>query len=316
MAVELPEEFIKIQNSKRKFTLRASASLTGKNSGTPISYDTKVYNSSNKLVDYTITPPLFLSDASSLKFQYSHEYSYPFEEALAKTGNTGKKVLSLLNQMNAIAGSLSNDLIAKQEVITPVYRKLPSWKTTQNLVLPNSIQFIFQYGYMGFYSGRIEVFEPIINIAAYFAAREGLAGKLTELPLPLSGSIIAGIASYLIKGADDVQEPADGDPPPDPPPPPPTQEEGGIIGSVFNKVSNLVATFNKAASSKYVKQKAMCNGSIGRIYIPTFTVGGAEWAFDFSNVDEEGYPCSGTLSLTDCVGVEVANKALIEGIEN
>jgi hypothetical protein len=280
-------------------------------------------NSDKQPIYYKYTR-LLINSLDNLGFSYENEYSYPIKEILDKgKGNTAKLLTDVLSQAKSISQTLSknglnngNSSVEKNESsLTSVFSEAPAYKTTGVLQLPNNFEFKFYYGLYGLYNGLYEVVVPSLKLASAFLPNETSNHTLQNLPLELSGSVLAGFISTLASSNYDDTSPnsnSSGD------------SESADAASVQNDVGSSILTgriqglmdrinnsLTGEANGAYSKRKLLCRGELGNLKTPVFTFTEVSLKYDFKNLDENGYPMAATVSLSGIQTPHMAVKNVI-----
>ena len=272
--------------------------------------------------------------ADSLDFEFSEtiEYDKPLDpENIAKeySGQKGAGLLKAGSQMidravqlAAAAGSQNQNILdAAGATYLAEYSNLQSFKGN-TVELPSSLSFTFNFGRYGIFNGRKEVVEPILALASTFSMHP-LGGDLAGMykgPVPTSSwmktqilknmkDLISGaidISSWVESAMDTVTDVKDNVKQ--------AGEGGGISAASLMRQAQAAAetALDKAVKIKSGAYKAfnavgamalndpgtrLLTFKIGKQIVGPLYVGSISWHFDFSSVDEYGYPCKGTISL-------------------
>jgi hypothetical protein len=273
---------------------------------------------------------LACDNLNDIGFSFEHDYQYPFEETIEKEGGTVDVLKNALTQTKAFADGWNSGGEAKvgkeneDKMLYSIWKKTPAYKGTSVIKVPSSLTFSFHFGQWGLFNAYSEVVAPILNIAASFAPTEN-GETLGNLPLPLSGTLFGKAASAMIKGnagkdilsqvtqaaaakAEKQNEENN------------EQEDNGENASLelqkelglFQRVAGVVRQFDNIAKNAYSNSnRAVCKFSIGNITSKAFVVGSVSFKFNLSNIDENGYPIYGTLTIGNLTSPSMAVSSII-----
>ena len=235
----------------------------------------------------------------TFNFSYNNEYGSAWEK-LSSSGLLSKvsQAAELTRSIAVLAGSDIKEVGGK---FVSSYIKAPNWKETSPISLTNSLKFEFSFGQAGIFSGEQEVVKPILALASLFAPLRQENGY-TSGPMPTppaflvhyfaqfggeGGKDLISSTANTIKtsmaGDDNVLK----------------EVANAAISSLTNIESQLIkiqedaikATLNEEGS------RALCI-RYGRMAVGPFTVKDVSWSFDFTHVDEYGFPYKGTLTFS------------------
>lgn len=268
---------------------------------------------------HSVSPQVLLfNETKSLEFEMKNQYGKPIAALLDKllnstVGRVANDGLALVAAGGAIAnadgdgkvnpmeevlskltsGTSAKDIASSQKFVMK-FKNVPAWLCTDNLAIPSTLTFRFAFGQAGLFDAAEEVVRPIMALAMYFAPSE-LPDGTVKGPLPTE-------AYVKVMGAVDVAESAvaagknliSGD---------------GILASV----NTVYQTLNSKMSQIYREAGAtgIMIARYGNLLIPPFVVSSVKWKFDMSQVDENGYPYRGELTLGGIESFQMATRQLI-----
>lgn len=211
---------------------------------------------------------------------------------------------SNLRQANAFLGEGSTNASKAY----PKYKSVPVLKDIEPMKLPSSLTFTFNYGSAGLFSCEQEVVRPIVALMKLYAPSRdeeddsfvlGLAPSneyaLNETIRHISDKMgsISGAMDIFSQGygeGSDESDAAGGNFLQD--------ALGGFAGALTNIQSELYKNLNSAAKTilnsetyKFVTYR------IGRLVLPSMLVEKTSCKFDFTQVDEYGFPYKGTFTF-------------------
>ena len=263
-----------------------------------------------------------------LNFQFNQdiEYGSPLnlEEMTQKyVGQAGtgllKKGSDLIDnavQLGVAGGVTSQTVIdAAGATYSPEYINLKSFKSCK-VSLPSSMTFDFDFGKYGLFDGRKEVVEPILALASIFSMQPLTKSGMYKGPVPTDSWMKTQVMinmKDIIKGTIDVSKMVDnakvkiGD----------FKEEvadiissGDLMTAAKKAATSALETAVKIKSAAYgafnaVAQLALSQAgtrlltfSVGKQTVGPLYVKTISWNFDFSSVDQYGYPCSGKITFS------------------
>lgn len=262
---------------------------------------------------------LYIEDMSKIGLTYTQNFGYAWDEvagsgALGKVADMAKKL-----QNSAAMLQAANNGSMQVDASTPMgrFQKVPYIKSVEPFkVNPSSLTFTFNFGQAGIFSGEQEVVRPIIALARIFIPYQIQgdgkdAGDWLNLGAPTQAQVYANIAQAM-KGF--------------------LQQEGGQLGSYLKETasaisadfnisdplkslttsasnavagaSNLATNFLKGMYRRIDQglSKAMSSGRsiilrVGRYQLPPCFPSDISWDFDFTHVDEYGFPCKGSITF-------------------
>jgi hypothetical protein len=265
---------------------------------------------------------LYCDNLSNIGFSYEHEWSFPFSETVEKHGGTPERLLSIINSLNTIKGEFIDKANGTPQLIS-AYQEVPAYKDTSVLGVPNSLTFSFSFGQYGNFSGARDVVLPILSIAKLFTpTRDTNSSTTTDYPLPTAasmvGSVLGAAQGINIPALDEVNNP-----PPSEETDPSTEANEvkeaaelnrsiDIENAVFHRVSKIVEVYDKTVVPGFYSGKSsLCRFEIGSISSPVFSLGSVEFNFNFADMDDDGFPMSGTLTLGGLETLSMATQDII-----
>ena len=261
---------------------------------------------------------LLFPDSKALEFELKNTYGKPIAALLDKTvnstigrvANDGLAIIAMAGVMDGgaasgvpIAGGAVDDLASKVNRIAPQaaasqqfmlkYKNIPAWTGTENLCIPSQLTFKFAFGQAGLFDAAEEVVRPIMSLVMYFAPIEDGATVNGVLPTEqyvkiagamAVGSSVAAAARELVQG-----------------------------NGILNGVKAIYNTLNKKVSEIYDgNSRGIMIARYGNLIIPPFIVGSVRWKFDMTEVDENGYPYRGEITLSGIESFQMATQRLVK----
>ena len=272
-------------------------------------------------VDDRVT--LYMDDLSKIGMTYSQNFGYAWDEiagsgAIGKVAEMAKKI-----QNNAAMLAAAGDSSMNVDTSTPMgkYQKVPYIKSVEPFKIePSSLTFNFNFGQAGIFSGEQEVVRPILALASIFLPYQtpykddDSGGDWLNLAAPTQAQVYANIARIMnsdnffksqknalannlkAMGAELKENFSISDP----------------LGSTIDTLaagaataSNLATQFIKGLYKRIdlgLKDSMNKNSTsiilrIGRYQLPPCFPSSVSWNFDFSQVDEYGFPRGGTITF-------------------
>jgi hypothetical protein len=261
---------------------------------------------------------LYIEDMSKIGLTYTQNFGYAWDEvagsgALGKVADMAKKLQNSAAMLQAAnGGSMQVD------ASTPMgrFQKVPYIKSVEPFkVEPSSLTFSFNFGQAGIFSGEQEVVRPIIALARIFIPYQiqsgERAGDWLNLGAPTQAQVYANIAKTMQNFL---------------------SEEGSQMKKILSDTTNAISedfdithlgdslkqtTSNAVVGASNVAtnflkgmyrridqglSNAMSTGKniilrVGRYQLPPCFPSDISWNFDFSHVDEYGFPLKGTITF-------------------
>jgi len=259
---------------------------------------------------------LLFSDSKSIEFEMKNTFGRPIAALLDKlvnstVGRVANDGLALIAAGTSIAqssaGTAVGDAIGSLVSAAPAiagnqqfmlkYKNIPAWTGTENLSIPGSLTFKFAFGQAGLFDAAEEVVRPILSLAMYFAPSENdsmVSGILpTESYVKIMGAY--AVASTASTAMAKMINPT-----------------GGATG-IIEGIQGVYSALNSSVSDIYNKNaRGIMIARYGNILIPPFVVASVKWKFDMSQVDENGYPYKGELTLGGIESFQMATQRLIQ----
>lgn len=235
----------------------------------------------------------------------------PLDDVLGKLGNSSQ-LISSLNSALEKASMFSpkyNDCIFK-----PIWQG-KVWNGTDSLKVPSSITFNFNFGQAGLFDAKEEVVKPIIALMYHFAPKSQ-GGNMIRGPVPTGAYTLSKYAAYAKGKINElVGKVVDGK---SLFPKNPFVGEDGTVSfqSAASGALDVASNFKTAIVNSYDrvaktvlsdKNNKMIVYKMGNIVIGPCYVGGVDAKFDFSSVDENGYPTSGSATMSGIIYPITAN---------
>ncbi len=258
---------------------------------------------------------LYIDDISKIGMTYSQNFGYAWDEvagsgALGKVADMAKKLQNAAAMFQAASGGSM-----EVDTSTPMgkYQKVPYVKSIEPFKLdPSSLTFSFNFGQAGIFSGEQEVVRPILALARIFLPYQKSNLDWDNLAAPTQAQVYARIADAMrgfmdqegqemkrilnetgdsISADFDISHPVD--------------SLKAAAGNVVTGASNVATTFVKGMYTRIDKglSEAMKLYSksiilrIGRYQLPPCFPNEVSWNFDFTHVDEYGFPCKGVITF-------------------
>ena len=260
---------------------------------------------------------LLFNESKSLEFELKNQYGKPIAALLDKLvnstiGRVANDGLALIAAGGAIAqqegpgsqvGDVLNKLagpgaakqVAGSQQYMMKYKNIPAWVGTDNLAIPSTLTFKFAFGQAGLFDAAEEVVRPILALALYFAPSER-SGGMVQGVLPTE-SYVKVLGAYAVSqsAVSAAKSLMSGD-------------------NILNSVNAVYSTLNKNVSKIYdgAGARGIMIARYGNLIIPPFVVSSVKWKFDMSQVDENGYPYRGELTLGGIESFQMATRELIK----
>ena len=272
-------------------------------------------------VDDRVT--LYMDDLSKIGMTYSQNFGYAWDEiagsgAIGKVAEMAKKI-----QNNAAMLAATGNSSMNVDTSTPMgkYQKVPYIKSVEPFKIePSSLTFNFNFGQAGIFSGEQEVVRPILALACIFLPYQtpykddDSGGDWLNLAAPTQAQVYANIArimnsdNFFISQKNALANNL--------------KEMGAELKENFNistplgstkdtlatgaaTASNLATRFIKGLYKRIdlgLKESMNKNSTsiilrVGRYQLPPCFPSSVSWNFDFSQVDEYGFPRGGTITF-------------------
>lgn len=272
-------------------------------------------------VDDRVT--LYMDDLSKIGMTYSQNFGYAWDEiagsgAIGKVAEMAKKI-----QNNAAMLAAAGDSSMNVDTSTPMgkYQKVPYIKSVEPFKIePSSLTFSFNFGQAGIFSGEQEVVRPILALARIFLPYQtpykddDSGGDWLNLAAPTQAQVYANIARIMnsdsfftsqknalannlkAMGAELKENFNISDP---------LGSTKGTLATEAATASNLATQFIKGLYKRIdlgLKDSMENNSTsiilrIGRYQLPPCFPSSVSWNFDFTQVDEYGFPRGGTITF-------------------
>lgn len=272
-------------------------------------------------VDDRVT--LYMDDLSKIGMTYSQNFGYAWDEiagsgAIGKVAEMAKKI-----QNNAAMLAAAGNSSMNVDTSTPMgkYQKVPYIKSVEPFKIePSSLTFNFNFGQAGIFSGEQEVVRPILALASIFLPYQtpykddDSGGDWLNLAAPTQAQVYANIARIMnsdnffksqknalannlkAMGAELKENFSISDP---------LGSTTDTLAAGAATASNLATQFIKGLYKRIdlgLKDSMNKNSTsiilrIGRYQLPPCFPSSVSWNFDFSQVDEYGFPRGGTITF-------------------
>lgn len=271
-------------------------------------------------VDDRVT--LYMDDLSKIGMTYSQNFGYAWDEiagsgAIGKVAEMAKKI-----QNNAAMLAATGNSSMNVDTSTPMgkYQKVPYIKSVEPFKIePSSLTFNFNFGQAGIFSGEQEVVRPILALACIFLPYQtpykddDSGGDWLNLAAPTQAQVYANIARIMnsdnffisqknalannlkAMGAELKENFSFSDP---------IGSTKDTLGTGAAAASNIATQFIKGLYKRIdLGLKDSMNNStsiilrVGRYQLPPCFPSSVSWNFDFSQVDEYGFPRGGTITF-------------------
>jgi hypothetical protein len=272
-------------------------------------------------VDDRVT--LYMDDLSKIGMTYSQNFGYAWDEiagsgAIGKVAEMAKKI-----QNNAAMLAAASDSSMNVDTSTPMgkYQKVPYIKSVEPFKIePSSLTFSFNFGQAGIFSGEQEVVRPILALARIFLPYQtpykddDSGGDWLNLAAPTQAQVYANIARIMnsdnfftsqknalfnnlkAMGAELKENFSISDP---------LGSTKDTLATGAATASNLATQFIKGLYKRIdlgLKDSMEENSTsiilrIGRYQLPPCFPSSVSWNFDFTQVDEYGFPRGGTITF-------------------
>lgn len=272
-------------------------------------------------VDDRVT--LYMDDISKIGMTYSQNFGYAWDEiagsgAIGKVADMAKKI-----QNNAAMLAAAGNSSMNVDTSTPMgkYQKVPYIKSVEPFKIePSSLTFNFNFGQAGIFSGEQEVVRPILALASIFLPYQtpykddDSGGDWLNLAAPTQAQVYANIARIMnsdnffisqknalannlkAMGAELKENFNISDP---------LGSTKDTLATGAATASNLATQFIKGLYKRIdlgLKDSMDKNSTsiilrIGRYQLPPCFPSSVSWNFDFTQVDEYGFPRGGTITF-------------------
>jgi len=250
-----------------------------------------------------VNPNVYLfAEEKNFQFSYKHKYGNAWEAMNKGAIGMVRGALEAARSLDALAGGNAGS-IPNAGRFMPQYSKAPVWESVDPIALPSSLKFNFNFGQAGIFSGEHEVVRPIIQLATLFAPVHD--GEFYYRgPVPTAPHFYANLFAQLgskLKGAKENMAAArnDGDSEND------RSALSGAVKALTAVEKELLKLMNDTIESTLGighddKEKgfstALCL-RMGRMTFGPAIVWDVNWSFDFTQVDEFGYPYKGSITF-------------------
>lgn len=254
-----------------------------------------------------ISERLLLSTEKRPEANYSIQYNTDTAKNAVlknKLASTVSKISDAVNTFAATGGALVGGEGGKavmEATITgeraSLYKDFPLIKPSESTTtasIGSNVKFDFKFGQAGIFSGEEEVVKPILALVGPWALKTGNYHSISgPFPTFSQASRIALLKTIDIIGGNDSLL---------------KQDTKSLEGN-GNAISSAVTKFNSITDKLYGLIDEVAEACFSTCTTMTFIVGGLvvgpffpkkiDWSFDFDNVDEFGYPCSGSITFGD-----------------
>lgn len=300
----------------KKYTDSTHKSFTAPE-GDGSDFDAKKVNSGPSNVAVSPQVHLFL-ESKSLEFEMTNQFGKPIAALLdklinstvGKVANDGLAVIAGAQALASQTDSKAVDSFARsiQDLAPDVansqkfmlkFKNIPAWTGTENLSVPGSLTFKFSFGQAGLFDAAEEVVRPILALAMYFAPIDGL-NEDKKADGTVNG-ILPTEAYVKIQGAIAVAEGA-------------TSAVSTLMegNGILDAVSSVYKAIDGSLAKTYSESsRGVMVARYGNLIIPPFVVGKVKWKFDMSQVDENGYPYKGEITLSGIESFQMVTQDLV-----
>jgi hypothetical protein len=258
--------------------------------------------------DYGVDPNVLLwVNEPKFNFSYTHQVK-PAWEAL-KPG--------FLNQVEGaleVARLISPSKDDTGKFVSR-YHEVPLWEGTTPVTIDGSLEFHFEFGQAGLFSGEHEVVRPIFALASKLTPY--LKGQQVHGPAPTKpayaiemGLALAGKAEDIFKGlgeagGDIIGSFLGGGGA--------AEAVGGIVSAATNVQKQIYAAIDEgvrsAASGTRGDPVRTVYFRIGRMSLGPFFCKSVAWNFDFTETDEYGFPYKGSITFSQLQSLWIAGSS-------
>jgi len=248
---------------------------------------------------------LLFPEEKVFNFAYTNNYGKAWESL---SGGAVGKVMQL-GEMLRVASAMAGNNVEMGGKFVSRFKEAPTWLSTLPLEFANTLKFNFQFGQAGLFSARDEVVIPILQLAALFLPISGgISGTYFRGPVPTPPQYIANFMTRFFSGStltdiktgfsdleqirnQDNQDNQDRDP------------ASGTVGKLASGVTALENALLNAKDQAIQNTLANHHGGalgirMGRMTFGPFLIKNVSWSFDFTQVDEFGFPYKGSLSYS------------------
>jgi hypothetical protein len=233
-----------------------------------------------------VNPHIFLfPEEKNFSFGYTNEYGEGWDASdpggmFAKVSQASE----LLRSGITVFGS-NNDVPVAGKMMSR-YKKSPTWKGTDPIKV-NDLKFTFQFGQAGMFSGEQEVVRPILALASLWVPIETDNSHYYRGTLPTPPFIMMSVFKALANSGKGGDVASSG-----------KSDGGGMLSKLTSLEESLIKVQEEGIVNAYNDSKTRALYiRMGRLVLGPFIVKDVNWDFDFSQVDEYGFPFKGTISF-------------------
>lgn len=184
------------------------------------------------------------------------------------------------------------------------YKNLLYWESSSPIKM-DDISLVFNYGWLDLFDNKEEVWNPIVDLLAEFAPKDN--GSKLKGPAPTSPVLAVQLAKAVAKNkVKDLQllNPSTKD-----------KKTVDTSSDIVNQVTKLLAlqdsiynAFDTAVKENLDSDFALYQLKLGAFISPSFYVENVKSTFDWTQVDSNGFPAKGTLTISGWSTPEMATK--------
>jgi len=259
------------------------------------------------LAGVKVSPHIYLqSEESKFEFSFSNEVKAAWEtlksqgvlSKITQVKEMGAGIAMMAGKGAAINEKAGGKMISK-------YEKAPAWVSSSPIKMSTSLKLKFQFGQYGIFSGEHEVVRPILALASLFAP--SVNGKyyrgIAPTPPVFMLTYLKKLAENVFRGKD-MGEMLKGY----------GAQLGGSsgIGGFAAEVVNIISDIEERLiehNENVIDEALKTFGSRGlmirkgRFAVGPFVVKDVNWDYDFTEVDEFGFPYAGSVTFSGLEGV-------------
>lgn len=192
------------------------------------------------------------------------------------------------------------------------FKNAKAWNDLTSTIL-DSITFHFNFGQGHLYSAEDEVVKPILALATLFAVKKTDSGRhsySTDAMISENEFKTAVYASLKEMGkgfAEDIRNILTGGFEL----PSSVTDGWNEVGKVMDDIDDAFQKAHDVAALQSIQNINMFVLRYGSLVLTPMQVGTVTWVFDFSEVDEFGFPCSGSITFSKLSAFVVNSKGTI-----
>lgn len=246
------------------------------------------------------TAPVF---SGNIKYETESLGNTVLKTGIGKTVSSLAQTVNDLATVGAAAGLNINTANIDMGERMSLYQDFPAWKVqgTTSTSSVSNLKFKFRFGQASIFSGEEEVVKPILALLMPFALKSNksahsIVGAFPNVKETKQRAMLNTIGLIKNKGIGEYLNNSIG------------KDDTGILNKVLNSVNNVTEGFFRLIDdiaeslfSMVTTITVICGGIVSGPYICKEV----KWSFDFTDVDEYGYPCSGTIEFNSLSNLRI-----------